>query len=151
MSFISDIKRFKVKASGNMEKTVRGTALSMFSHIITRTPRDTGRLVGNWQVSFNGYGRSQLQRKETHQGANKRASARGNKYKVNNLPYARVIEYGLYTGGGKPQRVRRKGRMVTEIRTTAAGFSTQAPKGMVGIVKREFKQTMKRNAGRVNR
>jgi len=52
MSFAGDIRKFRSKTKERTEKVFRGTALSLLGKVILRTPVDTGRLRGNWQVNI---------------------------------------------------------------------------------------------------
>ena len=88
--------------NGVTEKTIRGTAIQIFSEIIKQSPVKTGRFRGNWQTT--------LQKPATGvvQGAaDSAASAIGEvinttkQYKVgqtlfmtNNLPYAYALSQG---------------------------------------------------------
>jgi hypothetical protein len=138
MSFAADIHKFTVKATHNADKVLRGTALSMFGKIIQRTPIDIGRLRGNWQTELNSVPRSTVN--QTPNGATSKGNATIGRakitdsiYIVNNLPYARVVEYGLYPDGPK----------------TAGGYSKQSPQGMVRVTVAEFKREVENNARRV--
>jgi len=120
MSFIGDIAKFKRKAGRAGEMIFRGTALSLFSSIVRRTPVDSGRLRGNWSAGIN------RPKDETgeYQSTVARARLGESLFLTNNLPYAQVIENG---------RVGNKG-------------SYQAPKGMVRVTISEFKQVVREQA-----
>jgi hypothetical protein len=135
MSFAGDIHKFNVKAQGNTSKVLRGTALAMFGQVVQRTPVDTGRLRGNWQVELNNIPRSTV--KQTPSGAISQGNAEINRskandaiYIINNLPYARVVEYGLYPDGPN----------------TAGGYSRQSPQGMVRVTVAEFRREVEKQA-----
>jgi hypothetical protein len=109
---------------------VRATLLSMARRVIQDTPVDTGRLKNNWYASNRGLGR-QRNRGLDPSGANslKRVVAALQRLKVgqafylyNNLPYARVVEFGLYPNPPK-----------NPTGKTVNGFSRQAPAGMLRI------------------
>ena len=138
--FRADIRAFIKKAEGNIDLCLRKILFDMSYKIVTRTPVDTGRLRANWQFGVDtipdgalestdpsGYGtiaglRSAMG--EIHAGHVH--------YFVNNLPYASVVEYGLYPNPAK------KGTK------TAGGFSLQAPAGMVRITAVEFSADAKK-------
>jgi len=118
MSFSDDIKRFNEKVEKRATKLFRGTALSLFGRIITRTPVDTGRLRGNWQVTLNTSPKGILDSTKVQDtGVMKAAKLGDSIYIINNLPYAEVIENGS---------------------------SKQAPQGMVKVTVAEFKSIVAR-------
>lgn len=101
--FDKELKKASNKIKDAIEKTLRATAVDMFSKIILRTPVDTGRLRGNWQASVQNPILSEL---DTTSKTGNETIATGktniNTYKLddksiwfsNNLPYAVVIEDG---------------------------------------------------------
>ena len=119
MSFSEDIKDFSDKVNKAAVNTFRGTALSLFSKVVIRTPVDTGRLRGNWFSSINispkGKG------SEGYEGTVSRAKLGDSIYLTNNLPYADAVENGS---------------------------SDQAPHGMVKVTVNEFKDEVKRQAAK---
>lgn len=87
-SFKDQMKKFNAKAEKAATLVFRGTALSLFSQIVTRTPVDTGRLRGNWQAGINSPADS---------GGDSAIGALtlgDTVFITNNLPYAQVIESG---------------------------------------------------------
>ena len=142
MSFSGDIKRFNKKTEKNISRTFRGTALSLFSKVILRTPVGNtslwktkyppkgyvgGRLRGNWQAQINSPASGELDVKDDKGGKTiAKASGVIGKFKigdsiflVNNLPYAEPAENGR---------------------------STQAPSGMVKVTIAEFNRTVQAQA-----
>jgi len=137
MSFSSDVQKFNLKVTNNCEKVFRGTAIGLFGNIIKRTPVETGRAKGNWQIDINNpasgasseidntpigdiSGGSALKLQ-----ADTRAAKLGDSiYMVNNLPYAGVLERG---------RVGNKG-------------SIQAANGMVAVSVAEFQNEIDKQA-----
>ena len=112
-------------------------ALQLFGSIVEKTPVDTGMLRGAWQVTL---GSPSAQDILTSSDANSRARAvlngysGGSIYFTNNMPYAYTAEYG---GWGRGAGATNK--------TTADGYSVQAPNGMVRISLSEFTDAL--NAG----
>jgi len=51
MSFDSDIKRFSDKVKVSIDKAVRTVAFDAFGMVVKKTPVDTGRARGNWNIS----------------------------------------------------------------------------------------------------
>jgi hypothetical protein len=129
MSLGQDLNRFTVKVTEASEEKIRGNLLSFTKLVIEQTPVDTGRLRGNWQSSINQAKLSQITTQQ--KGLSGAASDEAQKtiaqfelgdifFFTNNLPYARVVEFGLYPNPPK----KGKGK-------TVGGFSTLAPQGMV--------------------
>lgn len=143
MSFESDIKRFTSKVERAADKVFRGTALDIFSQVMQRTPVDTGRLRGNWQTGIGMYSKAELARiggRASMSEANRKIAKWDIErpiYFVNNLPYAQVVEYGLYNH--------------RTDKTTSAGYSSQAPRGMVRVTVAEFDRIMQANAYKARR
>ena len=121
--FEAQISRFVEKAKGNVDLVVRKVALDMFRRVIMKSPVDTGRFKGNWQVAIGSIpaGTVQIDDKTgTATVAKVAAVALGMRagqviYLVNNLEYARPLEYG---------------------------HSRQAPGGVVRLTIREFSQVV---------
>jgi hypothetical protein len=118
-TFTLDVQRFVTKAQSNLDLVVRKVALDLFTRIIIKSPVDTGRFKGNWQVSINSIpsgtlnvldkdGSATLSRV---QGTVGQVKAGDLITLVNNLPYAVRLEYG---------------------------WSTQAPAGMVRLTIQEY-------------
>ena len=129
MSLGQDLSRFTVKVTEASEEKIRGNLLSFTKLVIEQTPVDTGRLRGNWQSSINQAKLSQITRQQ--KGLSGAAINEAQKtlsqfelgdifFFTNNLPYARVVEFGLYPNPPK------KG-----TGKTVGGFSKLAPQGMV--------------------
>jgi hypothetical protein len=113
MSFSDDIRKFNEKTEKKVTKIFRGTALSLFGKIVVRTPVDTGRLRGNWQVQLNSAPTGTLDTTKVQDPSEaKRAKLGDAIFIINNLPYAEVIE---------------------------DGSSKQAPQGIVKVTVAEFK------------
>lgn len=101
--FKRQMKEVEKKISDAIEKTMRATALEMFSEIVLKTPVDTGRLRSNWQASLNNPIGSKLDGVD-YAGNNTiiRGGGKINSYTLkdssiwfaNNMPYASRIENG---------------------------------------------------------
>lgn len=111
----------------SVNDVTRLLALQIFSGVVSRTPVDDGHLRAAWNISINN------EEYVTTPGG------KGNWnlptdlgrfpiiYITNGLPYAAVVEYGLYPGIG-PKTV------AGNNPTTGGGiFSRQAPVGMVEV------------------
>lgn len=120
MSFSSDVNKWTEKAQARMKLAIRKIALEVFREVIMMSPVDTGRFKGNWQVAINEIPQGTLEIDDkTGTVAMSKADAAALQlevgeaiYLVNNLPYARPLEYGS---------------------------SKQAPQGMIRITVRRWK------------
>lgn len=118
---------------GRGKREVRKIIRSVAKDIIMNTPVDDGVLKNNWYAS----NRSIPKRTTTaSDSSGKTSMARVDKaltrlkigqrfYLANNLPYAKVVEYGLYPNPPK-----------NPTGKTVNGFSKQAPQGMVRLAVR---------------
>jgi hypothetical protein len=128
-------RNFPVDAAHILNMIQRKTALDIFTGTLKRWPVDTGWSRANWQVSvgspvedkkpspnLEGHGRPiPLDGGDTANALNGMKMSPveiGRTIFISNpLPYAGVIEYGLYPPGPK----------------TSGGYSKQAPKGAVRL------------------
>lgn len=101
-NFTLDITNFIKHAQGNIDKTVRQAVGLIAQELDQRTPRETGRLVANWQFGKYSPPTGIINSVEMSVGAvAKRIQAQassltagGECWIVNNMPYAGRIEYG---------------------------------------------------------
>lgn len=122
-SFASDLSKFETKTLGKLDAAVRKIALEMFSRVILKSPVDTGRFRGNWQVAIGAAPTGTLELDDKTGQASigaVQAASLGLKagdviYLANNLPYAQRLE---------------------------DGHSQQAPAGMVGLTVQEFQSVV---------
>lgn len=147
--FSAKIAQFVEKAKGNVDLVVRKVSFEMFSRVIQKSPVDTGRFKSNWQVAIGAipsgtlpFAEKDEERDKTARWSAERSAhveaptvARVSKgalsmkagdiiYLVNNLVYARALEYG---------------------------HSKQAPAGMVRITIAEYGAVVDKAASEVNR
>ena len=142
-SFEEQMRAFARRANMSVEKTVKGTAIKLFSAVIKSSPVDTGRFRANWTAA--GVQPSTVTTDMTDKSGaaaigamvNYINSAKGQTVftLANNLPYAHVIEYGGYPGDGP---------------NTVGGFSKQAPQGVVRVNVARFEAILEEQA-RANR
>ena len=117
--FADQVRGFERKTARKMDLAVRKIALEMFRKIILKSPVDTGRFRGNWQIAIGSVPEGTLELDDktgTATIAKGAATALGINagdtiYFANNLPYARRLE---------------------------EGYSQQAPNGMVALTIQEF-------------
>ena len=122
--FALDIRKFSEKAGKNADLVVRKVCSDIEAGVVKRTPVDTGRLRANWIASVGNAYEGQVSGTGNPNNEQAIRNAPGNVwYLTNNLPYAAVAEFGLY---GKPPGSANGPK-------TKAGYSTQAPAGMVRI------------------
>jgi len=118
----------------DVNQAIRWIALDLFDKIISQTPVDEGTLRASWVLGVNRIpgnpGKGSGDSEASAQGKLSTAQAGDFIWIVNHMPYAKVIEYGEFPGQGP--------------KTTASGYSTQAPRGVVRI-------SVKRAADRFNR
>ncbi len=124
--------RLAEKMKLDLDTVVRKSTLEVFKGVVLKTPVDTGRARGNWNVSAGAPDTSTTQSANAARGIAEAQKALGLPaggvvYLANSLPYARVLEYGEYPNPPK----KGKGK-------TAGGFSRQAPQGMVRLTAIEF-------------
>lgn len=114
--------------------------LNLLRRVVLKTPVDTGRARGNWQVSIG------VPSSGTNGSVDKSGQgtiAQGQQavstllpftqvFISNNVEYIEVLEYGKFVppnpGPSKDTRKGRTGEVLVE-----GGFSTQAPKGMLRV------------------
>ena len=123
--FANQVRAFAKKANMSIDKTVRGTAIKLFSAVIKSSPVDSGRFRANWEASgktpVTTYNTNTDKSGDSAISAMTQfiASNPGNEFTLsNNLPYAWKLEYGGYPGDGP---------------STVGGYSKQAPSGCVRV------------------
>lgn len=138
-SFKVQVELFAENAKAKTDLAIRKTAMEVFSRVIMRTPVDTGRARGNWQLGVDEYISSTVDRTDkgpvTQNGsgnssvkADMMATVSGAPFKerftlMNNLPYIQTLEYGREDGS--PGSLQAPNGMV---RTTIAEFQDMVAK-----------------------
>lgn len=131
-SFSDQIAAFARKTEAKIETAIRKIALDVFSEVILKSPVDTGRFRGNWQVAIGNVPAGTLEVEDKTgtvtigkvQAEVLNLKAGDTIYLVNNLPYALPLEYG---------------------------HSGQAPEGMVRITVQRFKPIVEAVARELNK
>ena len=143
MDFGKQVAAFRKKALENVDRTMRGVSIKLFSAVIKSSPVDSGRFRANWQASGISAKLGQVEMFDKS-GAKttadvieyiRTASTADNFTLSNNLPYSEDIEYGGFKGSGP---------------NTVGGFSKQAPSGVVRVNVARF-QTLLDQAARENK
>ena len=120
-----DLNEYAKKKNVQIRNVRKAYAFALYSSIVKKTPVDTGRARGNWNITVGVDDYTQTENKTPRfQGVDQVPEPRGDEtiYISNNLPYITKLEYGGYPnppkkGSGK----------------TVNGYSKQAPEGMVGV------------------
>lgn len=115
--FSIPIDRLAAKYSAKLDTVTRKVTLDLFTSVVQKSPVDTGRFKGNWNVSsavpnFSVTDATNAARGEGEVHKVLGIAAGGVTFLSNGLPYARRLENG---------------------------YSGQAPAGMVRLSVREFK------------
>jgi hypothetical protein len=105
MAFADDIEKFAEKSVRNAGVVHKRIALELFRRIVLKTPVDTGRLRANWQAASKVYVNGTVDAEDP--GGDRTVAAIVAAVEagellapltlVNNLPYARRIEYDSWS------------------------------------------------------
>lgn len=138
VQFAIDCTKSEKQVIKEWSRWYRTLALTALRRIVLRTPVDTGRARGNWQVSLGGSVEGEKQVPDpVGEG---RALIDGgvaadpfvNIWIQNNVGYINILEHGGFDppnpGPSKDRRKGRKGKVLV-----SSGFSVQAPNGMVQV------------------
>jgi len=122
---------FVERAKGNQEQVVRKVALDLMTSFVMRSPVQSGRFRGNWQVQYTLTPTTLDRVDPTGRAAIADATLDLSRivmgqtiYLANHLPYAQRLEYG---------------------------WSQQAPAGMVRITVAEFDQYLTKAVGELKK
>jgi len=129
------------KTKTDIETVVRESTFIIFTQVVIRSPVDTGRFRANWNVSYNTINTATTQdvqpdfnlKLDEVQKALLQMPIGGMYWLANSLPYAKVLEYGLYPNPP-----------IAGADKTKNGYSKQAPHGMVRVAAREFSDAVNR-------
>jgi hypothetical protein len=123
-----DLAKLLGKSKANASQVARAVALELESRVVLKSPVDTGRFRGNWNVGINTSDTAEYSADKSGIKVNSRAIGALSKFKLgdsiwitNNLPYTQKLEFGLYGHGPK----------------TINGYSKQAPHGFIRITYQE--------------
>ena len=120
-----DLTEYAKKKQVEIKEVRKAYAFALYSSIVKKTPVDTGRARGNWNISV---GHDDTTVKETtspqYKSTGQISEPNGDEsiFISNNLPYITTLEYG-----GFPNPPKKDGGK------TVNGYSKQAPEGMVGV------------------
>jgi hypothetical protein len=125
MSFTVSLKKLTDKAGAQADNLVKKIAIDVVSSVVNKSPVDTGRFRGNWQLGVGAVD-GEINSPESKSGAdsinratNELAGFKSGKtiFISNSLPYAQRLENG---------------------------YSSQAPQGMVRLTVIEFKRNIRK-------
>ena len=127
--FAVNVRQWAEKTGLKTEQVVRAATLEIFSRVILKSPVDTGRFRGNWQVDRRGFDWEKNDKTGSvtieKVTADVMASEVGGVTSlINNLPYAERLEFG---------------------------HSKQAPEGMVRLTAKEFVAVVEEAASKERR
>lgn len=119
----------QVVAKFNLEQTVRGATLEVFGSVVRKSPVDTGRFKGNWQIDQRGFQYDKFDKDgqatlDLITAKVSQSEVGGIVSLINSLPYAERLEFG---------------------------YSDQAPQGMVRLTAMEFEEATKSAAAKVRK
>lgn len=133
-----DLNKILNKSMTNASQIARAIALELEARVVQKSPVDTGRLRGNWNVGINAPNVAEHGADISGMESNARALGALSNFKLgdsifitNNLPYTHKLEFGLYGDGPK----------------TMGGYSKQAPQGFIRITYQEVISALE-NIGR---
>jgi len=132
-----------------MGRVQRALTLEGLKRVVLRTPVDTGRARGNWQVTIGKPATNVIDVPLTRQETiikGSRVTSTVKPFDViyisNNLSYIGILEFGGFVptnpGPSADPRRGRYGRILV-----AGGYSTQAPHGMLETTFQELKGILK--------
>ena len=122
MGWTIPLDKLAEKTGVALETVVQKSTADLFRAIVEKSPVDTGRFKGNWNVSQNAPNLATTEAANPQRGVSEANNAQsipvgGVAYLANGLPYARRLEYG---------------------------WSKQSPAGMVRVSVIEFSEYVKR-------
>jgi len=120
-----DLREYAKKKGVEIKDVQKSYAFAVYASVVKKTPVDTGRARGNWNISVGSPDTSTSENKvPKYNSSDSIPEPRGDEsiFISNNLPYITTLEYG-----GFPNPPKKDGGK------TVNGFSKQAPAGMVGV------------------
>lgn len=127
--FAVNVRKWAERTGLDAKQVVRAATLEVFTRVIQKSPVDTGRFRGNWQVDHRGFDWDKQDKTgsvtiQTVAADVMKSEVGGVTSLINNLPYAERLEYG---------------------------YSGQAPEGMVRITAKEFEEAVNAAAAKVKK
>lgn len=141
MGWASDISKASKLLEIGVSDMVRLLSLHIFSGVVLKTPVDEGYLRAAWNISLN---RAEFITTPGEKGSSDLPNNLGlfpAVHITNGLPYAAVVEYGLFRGIGP------KTKTGANPTTGAGNFSKQAPAGMVEVTLNDVRTNLRMIVG----
>lgn len=130
-----DLRQYARKRNVEIKEVLKAYAFALYTSIVKKTPVDTGRARGNWNISVGKVDSSTDDNRKgiRYKGTGDVPNPNGDEsiFISNNLPYIETLEYGGYPDPVKKGTWNKKKKRY-EIRSVG-GYSKQAPNGMVGV------------------
>lgn len=129
-----DLTKYAEKQKLKIKDVRKSFVFNLYAAIVERTPVDTGRARGNWQVTTGKASDKVTEDKEQKVRSKSDVPNANNDesyFIANNLPYIETIEYGGYPNPVKKGSWDKNKKAF--VKKSANGFSKQAPNGMVGV------------------
>ncbi|MBT2333622.1 HK97 gp10 family phage protein [Variovorax paradoxus] len=131
-TFAVQLSEFAKKAGANADLVVKKVAIDILARVVMRSPVDTGRFRGNWQLTVGAPASGNLATEDKGGASTVNAGTAAlasfqvgpTIFITNNLPYGPRLEY--------------------------EGYSKQAPSGMVRVTVSEFEGLIRKAIGEVN-
>ena len=144
-SFEMQLKAGLVEIREQAQEVLVDTALEIMRDTVMATPVDNGALRSNWRMAVDStdtdYDESHVKGEGMTAATTLAAKIKSDGTQFdhiaisNNLPYAKVVEYGGYPNPPK-----------TDSGKTVGGYSKQAPKGMLRISLLKFNSIARKHA-----
>lgn len=133
-----DLNKYADKQNIAIKDVQKAYTFALYSSIVKKTPVDTGRARGNWQVTVGRPATEAIEDKRKNPlPMSKMPVPKGDEsvFIANNLDYIEKLEYGTYPNPPKKGTwVKNKnGKGGHYEKRSENGFSRQAPEGMVGV------------------
>jgi len=138
----------KKRLHDRSDKLVRGVALEAHGRIIRRTPVDTGRARGNWNIGVNAIDRSvdgETKDSSRKKGGKTKRRASGAAQKSIQGGQGKIL--GDFQAGDRLFIT----NALPYVPDLEKGSSKQAPQGMVAVTKAEMKPLISRVLARIAR
>jgi len=143
-----DIENLSDRTIRKLNKIVKVAAMELFKSVIMMTPVDTGRARGNWQCTMTRPADGVIDSEQSEEATiakmmeiTLKSSIRNGIFLTNNLPYIQKLEYGGYPNPPKNGSYDKKSKGF--VIKTEAGYSKQAPAGMVRVSLERIEKDLK--------
>lgn len=141
MGWAADIDKASKLLGVTVNNMVRLISLHIFNGVVLKTPVDEGHLRAAWNISLNEPAFIEVPGEAGQKTLPVEMGMFPRVYITNGLPYAAVVEYGLYRGMGP------KTKEGTNPTTGGGIFSRQAPAGMVEVTLNDVHKNLKSIVG----